>query len=270
MKKFEQEVKEGTRFEFGKNWLAFLSTLDDERIKEAEKSLCDMLKVTDLSGKRFLDIGSGSGLFSLAAHRLGASVYSFDYDPTSVACTKELKSRYSPNCTDWTIEEASVLDKTFLNSLCKFDIVYSWGVLHHTGDMWRALENIISLVEKGGILFIAIYNDCSIKSKFWLKAKTLYCSGIAGRIVACSIFVPYYLLKGYAEAVYKRRSISSNYKNNRGMSLFYDCIDWLGGLPYEFAKVEDIFTFYTNKGFVLRNIKTTNSTAYNQFIFVKD
>ena len=80
-----QEIRQGERFEFGKNWSQFLSHLNDSRIAEAEQSLRNMLEVDDLCGKRFLDIGSGSGLFSLAARRLGASVYSFDYDPRSVA-----------------------------------------------------------------------------------------------------------------------------------------------------------------------------------------
>jgi 2-polyprenyl-6-hydroxyphenyl methylase/3-demethylubiquinone-9 3-methyltransferase len=88
------EVAAGQRFEFGANWLRFLEMLNDERIAQAEQSLCDMLGVSDLLGKSFLDVGSGSGLFSLAARQLGATVHSFDYDPQSVACTQELKRWY--------------------------------------------------------------------------------------------------------------------------------------------------------------------------------
>ena len=67
------------------------------RIEEAKASLKQMLDVDSLTGKTFLDVGSGSGLFSLAAIMLGVKVYSFDYDPQSVACTTELKRRYFPN-----------------------------------------------------------------------------------------------------------------------------------------------------------------------------
>jgi len=103
------EIQQGQRFEFGKNWQRFLSVLNDERIAEAEKSLRAMLETESLSGKSFLDVGSGSGLFSLAAMRLGAArVHSFDYDPQSVACTRELKRRYFPDAHHWTIEEGSV------------------------------------------------------------------------------------------------------------------------------------------------------------------
>src|SRR3712207_6062570 len=166
---FEQEVQQGDRFKFGENWQRFLLVLNDERIAEAEKSLKQMLEVEDLQGKSFLDIGSGSGLFSLAARRLGAKVRSFDYDPQSVACTQELKRRYFADDLNWTIEQGSVLDVDYVKSLGQFDIVYSWGVLHHTGAMWQALENASLPVADGGYLFIAIYNDQGGKSRQWLN-----------------------------------------------------------------------------------------------------
>ncbi|MGD0078197.1 MAG: class I SAM-dependent methyltransferase [Sedimentisphaerales bacterium] len=270
MKTFEQEVKGGERFEFGKNWNSFLSSLNEQRIKEAEKSLCEMLELTDLKGKRFLDIGSGSGLFSLAARRLGASVYSFDYDPMSVACNEELKRRYFSGDDSWIIDRGSALDQEFLKALGKFDIVYSWGVLHHTGDMKQALDNVDDLVDKNGILFIAIYNHCNIASKFWWKIKKLYCSGTAGKIITCGVFIPYFFLKSCAESVFRKENVFLHYRKYRGMSILHDWIDWLGGFPYEYAKVEDIFSFFKARGFSLRNIKTTNSTANNQFVFVKN
>ncbi len=117
------ETATGKRFEFGKNWSRFLELLDDTRIKEAETSLKQMLSVDSLEGKSFIDVGSGSGLFSLAARRLGARVHSFDYDPNSVACTTELRRRYFPNDNAWKVEEASVLDQQYLNSLGTFDVV---------------------------------------------------------------------------------------------------------------------------------------------------
>ncbi|HEX3100185.1 MAG TPA: class I SAM-dependent methyltransferase, partial [Pyrinomonadaceae bacterium] len=128
-KQHQLEVASGERFEFGKNWSAFLSVLDDERIATAEASLKEMLECDTLAGKTFLDIGSGSGLFSLAARRLGAKVHSFDFDSNSYACTKELRRRYFANDDDWTVEQGSALDREYVESLGKFDIVYSWGVL---------------------------------------------------------------------------------------------------------------------------------------------
>ena len=270
MSTFAQEVEKGQRFEFGSNWKAFLSTLNDDRIKIAENSLREMLEVDNLKGKKFLDIGSGSGLFSLAARRLGATVYSFDYDPLSVACTQELHKKFFPDDHEWIIEQGSVLDKGFLSSLDNFDVFYSWGVLHHTGNMWEALENIASLVKKNNILFIAIYNDQGRKSKFWWKIKRIYCSSNIGKIFVCSIFIPYFFLKTVAASILKKENLFSMYKKSRGMSIVHDWFDWLGGFPYEVAKVEDIFQFYKTRGFKLRNLKTTLSLGNNQFVFIRE
>src|SRR6185436_151625 len=126
------EIARGERFEFGKNWSQFLPIIDKERIERAERSLKEMLEVENLNGKTFLDIGSGSGLFSLAARRLGAQVHSVDFDPKSIFCTTELRKNYFRDDEAWSIAEASVLDNEYMSSLGQYDIVYSWGVLHHT------------------------------------------------------------------------------------------------------------------------------------------
>src|SRR5215813_4661452 len=104
----------GERFDFGRNWSHFLDLLTEERILAAESSLTTMLETSTLAGKSFLDVGSGSGLFSLAARRLGARVHALDCDPQSVRCTMELRRRYFPDDPQWTVEEASALDKSHL------------------------------------------------------------------------------------------------------------------------------------------------------------
>lgn len=270
---FEQEVKAGDRFEFGENWKRFLSVLNDERIAEAEKSLKEMLEVENLQGKSFLDIGSGSGLFSLAAHRLGAKVYSFDYDPQSVACTQELKRRYFTDDANWTIEQGSVLDVEYLKSLGQFDIVYSWGVLHHTGAMWQALENVSLPVAQGGQLFIAIYNDQGSNSIRWRTVKQFYCSGVVGRTLVSTFFIPFFILRSLAVDIVRRQNPVlryAEYKKSRGMSVVHDWFDWLGGYPFEVAIPEEIFKFYRDKGFVLTNLSTARGgMENNQFAFIK-
>ena len=144
------------RFEFGKNWLEFLKNISEEIISNSQNSMLKMLN-TSLEGKTFLDVGSGSGLSSLSAKRSGASVTSYDFDIDSVACTNELKRRYYKNDTKWIISQGSILEKEFCKKLGEFDVVYSWGVLHHTGDMKKAMANIDLCVKKNGILFLAIY-----------------------------------------------------------------------------------------------------------------
>eukprot|EP00456_Euglypha_rotunda_P008380 TRINITY_DN1164_c0_g3_i2.p1 TRINITY_DN1164_c0_g3~~TRINITY_DN1164_c0_g3_i2.p1 ORF type:complete len:280 (-),score=29.38 TRINITY_DN1164_c0_g3_i2:550-1389(-) len=264
------EVRNGQRFQFGANWASFLRTIDETRVCEAEQSLKEMLGVETLSGKRFLDAGSGSGLFSLAARRLGAEVHSFDYDPQSVACTRELKRRFFESDSQWTVDEASVLDPSYLQSLGVFDYVYSWGVLHHTGQMWNALENITIPIGPGGKLFISIYNNQGPISKYWTAIKKTYASGLAGRVLTCSLLVPYFTMRTAIHGVRKYGnplSGFSTYKARRGMSAFHDYIDWIGGYPFETASAGELLDFYAPKGLELRRLVTTNGHGCNQLVF---
>lgn len=269
------EVSRGERFEFGANWARFLDVLNDERISQAEKSLRDMLGVSDLKGKSFLDIGSGSGLFSLAARRLGATVHSFDYDPKSVGCTYELKRRYLPEDPHWSIEQGSALDRDYLSRLMQFDVVYSWGVLHHTGAMWEALGNVAPLVAEGGRLFISIYNDQGRPSVMWKKVKKTYCAAPAPLrtgillLAAVRLWGPTTvrdLIKGHPGATARNYSEGER----RGMSPWRDLVDWVGGYPFEVAKPEDIFNFYRDRGFRLDQLQTcAGRLGCNEFVFVR-
>lgn len=266
-------VSSDLRFEFGRNWRRFLSTLNDERIAAAMTALKEMLGVETLSGHSFLDIGSGSGLSSLAAVLLKAErVHSFDYDPESVAVTMELKRLMCPAAEHWTIETGSVLDSEWLLSLGQWDIVYSWGVLHHTGAMWRALENVVPLVRTNGVLFVSIYNEQELWSTWWRGVKRLYNRNVLGRWLSCAIFIPAFVVRGAVKDLLTGRDPMTRYCNYhngaRGMSLFRDWIDWLGGYPFEVAKPERIFEFYAARGFCLERLKTCGGRlGCNEFVF---
>ena len=266
-----QEIGRGERFEFGDNWAHFLSVVDDERISRAEAAIRQMLEVENLNGKTFLDVGSGSGLSSLAARRLGARVFSFDYDPQSVACTAELKRRYFEADPNWTVEEGSALDADYLARLGKFDVVYSWGVLHHTGAMAKALANVVVNVSEGGKLFIALYNDQGRASKAWWIVKKAYVT--LPKQLRFIVVLPC-LLKLWGPATVRDlvllRPFSTwrDYKKNRGMSPYRDVIDWVGGFPFEVCKPEEVFDFYRSRGFELTKLSTcAGGIGCNEFVF---
>lgn len=263
-------VESEPRFGFGANWRGFIETLDDDRIQAAEQSLMGMLGVQRLDGLRFLDVGSGSGLFSLAARRLGATVFSFDYDPESVQSTRAVKERYAPGDQGWSIEEGSVLDIDYLHGLGRYDIVYSWGVLHHTGGMWQAMDNITANVAAGGYLFIALYNDQGPISKAWRQVKRLYVSGPIGRMVVVPTFFSIFVLYGLGQDLLRGRNPIRRYREqrrDRGMSVFHDWIDWFGGYPYEVARPSEVIAFYSTRGFTPHRVKTKTSLGCNEFVF---
>lgn len=271
---WEVEIDSGNRFAFGANWASFLRVLDESRVLRAEKSLKDMLEVDRLDGQSFLDVGSGSGLFSLAARRLGATVTSFDYDPQSVGCTAELRRRYYPEDSAWQLRQGSVLDTEFLHELGKFDIVYSWGVLHHTGSMWGALVNVSGLVAPGGKLYIAIYNDQGRASRIWRAIKRTYVR--APRPLKWAVLLPAFVrLWGPATMrdLFRRKPFRTwrmyKQETSRGMDPWRDVVDWVGGYPFEVAKPEEIFDFYRARGLQLHRLTTcAGGIGCNEFLFV--
>ena len=251
------------RFRFGENWSDFLTTVDDERISRAQQSLVSLLGNGGLVNKSFLDLGCGSGLFSLAARRLGARVTSFDYDRDSVDCAYQLKQRYYPADEDWTILRGSALDPEFVSSIGSFDVTYAWGVLHHTGDMWKAMENIVGTVVADGTLVVSIYNDQGWISCYWRFIKRMYNKFQFARPILAVLYAPYFI--GLRFLV---RSLRGHKQLDRGMSYWHDMVDWLGGYPFEVAKPDRVFDFYAARGFKLSSLKTCGGrSGCNEFVF---
>jgi 2-polyprenyl-6-hydroxyphenyl methylase/3-demethylubiquinone-9 3-methyltransferase len=265
------EVRAGQRFQFGRNWRRFLRQVDESRIQHATTALQDLLGRKDLKGLTFLDVGSGSGLSSLAATRLGARVTSFDYDPESVAASQELKRRFHDGKQPWVTSIGSALDRDFLKSLGTFDIVYSWGVLHHTGAMYEALENVLQCMAPNGVIAIAIYNDQGVWSRRWARVKRLYCRSALGKGLVVVSIVPYWVLRGLLSDLWHTRNPIARYREHgqhRGMSLLHDWVDWLGGWPFEVAKPEAIFHWFRDRGYELVNLTTAGGTmGCNEFVF---
>jgi SAM-dependent methyltransferase len=238
-----------TRFSFGRNWLRYSRTIDENRTRSAEDSLRGMLNVGSLSGMSFLDIGSGSGLFSLAAYRLGAEVRSFDFDPDSVACTTLLKWTHAASAVNWVIEPGSVLDRNFLDGLGCFDIVY-------------AMAQVVGNVAPGGLLYLSIYNDQGWKSRAWTMIKRTYNRVAIARPLLVLAYLVYPGIPSLLYGSIRRRS------RPRGMNFWSDLLDWLGGYPFEVASRQQVVEFYQRQGFALLQLKSVgNNQGCNEFLF---
>ncbi len=243
-----QELLElDSHFSFGENWSHYSEKIDEARIEEAEKSLIRLVGREAIEGKTFLDIGCGSGLFSLAAVRLGASkLLAVDLDPKSVETTRKTLSRYAAG-KSWDVQNISVFNLD-PEKLGVFDVVYSWGVLHHTGAMYQAITKATTMVAPGGMISLALYGKtpfCGMwriekriytKSPKWIQKaiEAVYLTAVRARLA----------LKG--ESYEKRRE---KYWKQRGMDMYYDTRDWLGGYPYESISPEEAMMFMRGLGF---------------------
>lgn len=264
-------ASEEVSFSFGVNWKRFLSQLDDAKQLQAVKSFCDFTNLTDLRGHTFLDIGCGSGLSSLVALRLGADrVVSVDIDPHSVDCAIALRNKLQITAETWDIRQGSALNPTFLKSLGRFSYVHSWGVLHHTGAMWPAIEHVIQQnTQPGGMLQLALYSKHKTSAR-WLKIKRL--ANGSPRLLFPVIkwsFISLLFAKQLSRFQSPIRYVRE-YSQNRGMNFYRDIDDWVGGLPYEYCSPEEVLDFLAQRQFVLRRLKTTDSCGCNEFLFQRD
>ncbi|WP_301932988.1 bifunctional 2-polyprenyl-6-hydroxyphenol methylase/3-demethylubiquinol 3-O-methyltransferase UbiG [Ferruginibacter sp.] len=273
---FKNEVEAGIRFKFGENWIEFLKILNDTRIKESETTLCQMLDVSSLKDKYFLDIGSGSGLHSLAARNLGANVLSFDYDTDSVNCTIYLKNKYYPNDdASWIVKQASVLEKKFMDTLPQFDYVYSWGVLHHTGNMYTSISYSMEKVKPNGFFYIALYRK-TIFDNFWKWFKKYYTR--SGKRTQ-HFFQNIWAIKIRLAFFVKRKDFNKmikEYHTERGMNFFNDIHDWLGGYPYEAITPAECRLFFEKNNFKLikqnivkEGVSKSFSSGCDEYLFQK-
>lgn len=261
------------RFQFGRNWKGYARNIDLSRINRAKESLMELLGKDDLQGSSFLDVGCGSGLFSLAAYDLGAEkLLSIDYDLDSVECASSLHEMRPGAGDRWRIEQGDALDANYMKSLGQFDIVYSWGVLHHTGNLWAALENIKEPVKSGGLLYLSIYNDQGVVSNIWRVIKKLYVVS-PGPIKFVMVFFWYLLMLAtrVIEGLRGKRPKGRWFEGSeRGMLLWYDAVDWVGGYPFEVASFEQLKNYFEECGFSLVNFKKKSGLGCNELVLRRE
>jgi SAM-dependent methyltransferase len=247
-----------THFAFGENWSDYSRTIDETRIQSAVENLQRLLNQQTLGGLSFLDIGCGSGIHSLSALRLGAGpLLAVDFDPVSVNTCRDVLSKWADGFK-WTCQPCSVFDIDSATS-DKFDIVYSWGVLHHTGDMWKAIGKAAEKVKPGGLFALAVYVKTRL-CEFWKIEKRIY------RRFPTFLQFPFICL--YSAVDLTRLLVRGvnpikwvrEYRKLRGMNYWHDAHDWLGGYPYESASAEEVAAFMKRQGFTLLKSFNTESS----------
>jgi 2-polyprenyl-6-hydroxyphenyl methylase/3-demethylubiquinone-9 3-methyltransferase len=265
----EAALKSGelVNFAFGQNWTKYVADLDELRVQEAAASLREAFASFGLVNERFIDVGSGSGLFSLCALRSGAGeIISIDVDPQSIACARWLRHS-SGNPENWTIAQGSILDTSFVRRTKPASRVYSWGVLHHTGAMWAAVESAMTLVAPGGLLCLALYNRPN-HAALQMALKRTY--NRLPRSARPLLRVLYGSALLAAMAVAHRRNpveyVRDYGRRSRGMRFWRDVEDWLGGLPCEFADEHEVRDFASSHGFVVERVLRRGPGGNNEYL----
>jgi 2-polyprenyl-6-hydroxyphenyl methylase/3-demethylubiquinone-9 3-methyltransferase len=255
------------KFSFGENWKSFSDkALTDKRIREARHAFAELTNGIELKNKKFMDIGFGQGLALFLCAEYGALAHGIDIDPI---CNDAITSthRFFASLSRPITQVASILDEKFVDdqqALGGYDVVHSWGVLHHTGDMKRAFKNIARLVKPGGYLMIAIYNK-SWTSPIWKAVKIIY-NQVPSLLQYAMVWVLYLLNFLREPFLKKKRNIASS----RGMELFHEIRDWLGGYPYEYATREEVLRAFAEHGFVkVKVIPSVGWTGCNQFVLCR-
>lgn len=271
----DTKYNQKTHFEFGKNWADYSESITEQDIASAKSELQRLLDLQSLQGKSFLDIGCGSGIHSLSALQLGVeSLHAVDIDPDSVATTRKVLQRNWPG-DNYEVEQQNLFNVEPA-AFPHFDIVYSWGVLHHTGDMWNAIDKASQLVRDDGLLAIAIYRKTRLCG-FWTWEKKLYTNSPAlVKKMLVWIFIAMKMLRDVLKLKNPMKKIRRHSEKKRGMKWYYDAVDWLGGYPYESASPEEIEAFLSQRGFTLRQSFKTRKrmgvfgTGNAEYLFVKN
>lgn len=253
-------------FDFGQNWKDYSArALNAERLSDAKASLKKLFELDSFSGLSFLDVGCGSGIFSIGAKMLGArEVLGFDISQNSVEASRKNAAQFLTNLDELRFIKADVLDAAQMSGLDRFDLVYAWGSLHHTGRLWDAVEQTLLRVKPGGRLVLALYNR-HVSSATWLVVKKIYNGApfLVKKVMILFFYPLIFMAKFFI-------TFRDPLKMRRGMDFYHDVVDWVGGYPYEYASIEEVKDFLQKRGFALKRVNPTAlPTGNNEFLFFK-
>lgn len=260
------------QFDFGKNWADFSAkALDSRKVLQARTEFTALLEPAGgVAGKSLLDIGFGQGLSLLSAAASGAMVVGVDINPTCGEVLSRNKAFFPEiGGRDFPVVIGSILDQDTVDRAravsadgVAFDIVHSWGVLHHTGDMIRAVRNAASLVRPGGHFVVALYNR-HWSSRPWLAIKYLYCKShpAVQKALVAALYPVIFAAKWLVTRDDPRKQM-------RGMGFFHNVVDWVGGYPYEYASAAEVLAMIEPLGFrCVASMPAEVPTGCNEFVF---
>jgi ubiquinone/menaquinone biosynthesis C-methylase UbiE len=110
-----------------------------------------------LRGKDVLDVGAGSGIATQMLAEAGANVTAVDLTDWAVETTQRRLAAFE---LEGDVRQADAEQLPFEDA--SFDLVFSWGVIHHSSDMDRALAELVRVTRPGGQLVLMVYNRRSL------------------------------------------------------------------------------------------------------------
>lgn len=261
------------QFDFGENWSEFSAhALTADKVRQAREEFSSLGRDSgvDLAGRSFLDIGFGQGLSLLSAAAAGARAVGCDINPKCAQVLERNRALFpEAAAVQVPVVVGSILEPATVESLRRlapdaagYEVVHSWGVLHHTGRMWAAVDAAASLVRPGGTLILALYNR-HWTSPAWTVIKRFYVM-VPAWLQRLMVAVMYPVILAAKWAVTGRNPV----KMERGMDFYYNVVDWVGGYPYEYASVDEVSRYLGDKGFTLRmSVAAKVPTGCNEFAF---
>jgi len=160
------ETDKATSIPFTKN---YHDQIEDYRYSMTPE-VFEFAQFTRYSGKKVLEVGVGAGTDFCQWVKAGCIITGIDL--TSEAVKNTASKLASQNLSGYDLRVADAENLPFKDET--FDLVYSWGVIHHTANMQKALEEVCRVTKRNGEIKLMLYNSGSVLAYLaWLKVNIL-------------------------------------------------------------------------------------------------